>query len=61
MLKKDFLLFLHTDWKRNVHQLHEEMNASSGSRAAHLERIRNADRWIALYAAKLREQYGVEA
>jgi len=61
MLKKDFLLFLHADWKRNVVQLNQEMNLSSGNRSAQLERIRKADQWIAVYAAQLRDLYDIEA
>ena len=60
MLKKDFLIFLHADWKRNISQLHEELNASAENRSAQLERIRKADHWIAIYATQLRDLYGFE-
>jgi hypothetical protein len=61
MLKKDFLLFLHADWKHNVSKLHEELNDIGGNKAAQLDRIRKADQWIAIYAAQLRDLYGIEA
>ena len=60
MLKKDFLLFLHADWKRNVTSLHEELSQYGDKPAAQIERIRKADQWLALYANQLRDLYGVE-
>ena len=60
MLKKDFLLFLHADWKVNFEQLNTELRAGGEARVAKLEHIRKAAAWMEHYAEILRRQYGVE-
>ena len=60
MLKKDFLLFLHADWKINFEQLSAELRADGEGRGAKLVRIRKAADWMEHYAEILRRQYGVE-
>lgn len=61
MLKKNFLQFLHDDWKENLQRLNDELSRSSDNRAAKLERIRKADEWLAFYAERLQTLYGIEA
>jgi hypothetical protein len=62
MLKKDFLLYLHADWKRAVEQCSAELaQAADANRLAKLERLRKADQWLTFYAAQLRKLYSIEA
>jgi hypothetical protein len=59
MLKKDFLLFQHDDWTRNLANLRDRLKSGINPRPRQLDEIRRAEEWVAYYAALLRKGYGV--
>jgi hypothetical protein len=60
MLKKDFLLTQHDDWRRHLADLNADLGVpGSRDRAAKLARIQKGAEWLAHYARLLRDGHGV--